>query len=49
MMGDGGGGVNGVVNGVMVAAFELANGDHHIQLADAETNERSSLLAQGGD
>jgi hypothetical protein len=49
MMGDGGRRVDGVVDGVVVAALELADGDDHVQFADAETGEGGCLLAQRGD
>ena len=49
MMGDGGDGVDGVVDGLVIAALELANGNDHIQLARAKTGESRRLLAQRGD
>jgi len=49
MMGDGGGGVDGVMYGVVIAAFELADGDHHVELTDAEAGEGGGFLAERGD
>ena len=49
VMGDGGDGVNGVMDGMVVAAFELADGNDHIQFAGAQAGERGRLLAQRGD
>ena len=39
-------GVNGVVDGLVVAALELADGDHHVQFARAQPDQRGGLLAQ---
>ena len=49
MMGDGGRGVDGVLDGLVVAALELADGDHHVQLARSQASQRRRLLAQRGD
>ena len=49
MMGHVGRGVDGVVHGVVVAALELADGDHHVQFARAQADKRGRFLAQGGD
>ena len=49
MMGDRGRRVDGVMDGLVVAALELADGDDHVQLARAETGEGGGLLAEGGD
>ena len=49
MMGHAGRGVDGVVDGLVVAALELADGDDHVQLARAQTGQRGGLLAQRGD
>ena len=49
MMGDGGHCLDGVVDSLMVAALELADGDDHVQLACAQASERGRLLAERGD
>src|ERR1039458_7980827 len=49
VMGDGGDGVDSVVYGVMVAAFELADGDDHVQLARAQAGDGGGFLAERGD
>ena len=49
MMGHVDDGVNGALDGLMVAALELADGKNHAELASTEADERRGLLAQSGD
>jgi hypothetical protein len=49
MVGYGGGCLDGVVYRMVIAALELADGDHHIEFADAEAGEGGCLLAKCGD
>ena len=38
--------MDGVVNGLVIAALELSDRDHHIQFAHAQPRQRSRLLPQ---
>ncbi len=40
---------NGVLHGGVVAALELADGQHHVEFAHAQADERDRFLAQRGD
>ena len=48
-MGDFCDGMNGVFDGVMIAALELADGKNHAELARAEPDERRGFLTERGD
>ena len=49
MMRNGGDRVNGVVDGVMVAALHGADGKDHSDFASAETDEGLGLMKQSGN
>src|ERR1035437_9019003 len=49
VMGHGGYGVDGVLDSVIVAALELADGHDHVEFANAEAGQSGGLLAERGD
>src|ERR1700734_644750 len=49
MMSDGGDRMNGMMDGVMIAALHLSDGKNHSELASAKTDEARSLMKQRGN
>ena len=49
VMGDGGCSLDGVMDGLMVSTFKLADGENHVDFSCAETSYRGRFVAEGGD